>query len=222
MQELGYEPNFQASNLASKNSKTIGIVLPTGDAEIYENAFYLETIRGIGQFCNQKQYMNTLVTGSTDNELLHVIKSMVKSGRTDGFIVLYSKKDDPVLEYLYEQGITYVLIGKPSLYPNQIIYIDNDNILAAKEATDYLIRLGHEHIAFLGIFYQLIFYRKRIMQYPIEHFTRAQECVRFAVSAYKIICLSINCIASYYSNVGWYHSHYTPNSFALTIYTVWF
>ena len=28
MIELGYEPNFQASNLASQNSRTIGIILP--------------------------------------------------------------------------------------------------------------------------------------------------------------------------------------------------
>lgn len=28
MIELGYEPNFQASNLASQNSRAIGIILP--------------------------------------------------------------------------------------------------------------------------------------------------------------------------------------------------
>ena len=28
MAQLGYEPNFQASNLASQNSRTIGIILP--------------------------------------------------------------------------------------------------------------------------------------------------------------------------------------------------
>lgn len=150
MQELGYEPNFQASNLASKNSRTIGIILPDSEAEVYQNSFYLEAIRGIGQFCNQKQYMNTLITGSNEKEVLQVIKTMLNSGRVDGFIVLYSKKDDEVLEYLYDNGITYVLVGKASINPNQVIYIDNDNIQAAKEATDYLIQLGHEKIAFLG------------------------------------------------------------------------
>lgn len=168
MQDLGYEPNFQASNLASKNSRTIGIVLPNTDSEIYENAFYLKMIRGIGQFCNQKQYMTTLVTGTTEKELLHVIKSMVKSGKVDGFIVLYSKKDDEVLDYLYDEGITYVLIGKASTYANQIIYIDNDNILAAKEATDYLIQMGHEKIAFLGTDNNSIFIQDRKRGYMLS------------------------------------------------------
>ena len=150
MHELGYEPNFQASNLASRNSKTIGIILPNSESEVYQNAFYLEAIRGIGQFCNQKQYMNTIITGSNEKEVLQVIKTMLNSGRVDGFIALYSKQDDEVLEYLYDNGITYVLVGKATVNPNQVIYIDNDNIQAAKEATDYLIGLGHEKIAFLG------------------------------------------------------------------------
>ncbi len=150
MQELGYEPNFQASNLVSRNSRTIGIILPDSEDEVYQNAFYLETIRGIGQFCNQKQYMTTLITGKNEEELLQVIKSMLSSGRVDGFIALYSKKNDSVLEHLYDNGITHVLLGKAFEHQNQIIYIDNDNIIAAKEATDYLIQLGHERIAFLG------------------------------------------------------------------------
>ena len=53
MEKLGYEPNFQASSLATQNSRTIGIVLPPSCKEAYENyenAFYLEAIRGISQF----------------------------------------------------------------------------------------------------------------------------------------------------------------------------
>lgn len=46
MAQLGYEPNFQASNLASQNSRTIGIILPVSAREAYENSFYLEAIRG--------------------------------------------------------------------------------------------------------------------------------------------------------------------------------
>lgn len=150
MAELGYEPNFQASNLASQNSRTIGIVLPPSQTETYENAFYLEAIRGISSFCNQKQYINTVVTGNTDEELLSVIKTMSRSGQVDGFIVLYSKQDDLVINHLYNEGFLYVLIGKAYQNINQTIYIDNDNILASKEATEHLINLGHKKIAYLG------------------------------------------------------------------------
>ena len=53
MMELGYEPNFQASNLAGKSSKTIGLILPIQENDIYENSFFLEVIHGICQYCNK-------------------------------------------------------------------------------------------------------------------------------------------------------------------------
>ncbi len=157
MAQLGYEPNFQASNLASQNSRTIGIVLPTSAREVYENSFYLEAIRGISQFCNQRQYINTVITGQDENEVLQAIRTMTRSGQVDGFIVLYSRRQDPVIEYLYNEGLLYVLIGKAYQFANQTIYIDNDNLLAGQEATEYLYHLGHRKIAYLGSDSSLMF-----------------------------------------------------------------
>lgn len=167
MAQLGYEPNFQASNLASHNSRTIGIVLPPSQTETYENAFYLEAIRGISSFCNQKQYINTVVTGNTEEELLSVIKTMTRSGQVDGFIVLYSKEGDTVINYLYNEGFLYVLIGKAYQNVNQTIYIDNDNILASQEATEHLIKLGHTKIAYLGGDNSLMFAADRRSGYQL-------------------------------------------------------
>ncbi len=150
MKQLGYEPNFQASNLASQNSKTIGIILPPSARETYENPFYLEMIRGISQFCNDRQYISTIVTGQNSEELLGAIRTMVRSAQVDGFIMMYSKVDDAIMEYLNEEGLLYVLIGKALQFANLTIYIDNDNVLAGKEATDYLYGLGHRKIAYLG------------------------------------------------------------------------
>lgn len=39
MAQLNYEPNFQASNLAKQNSRTIGIILPVSAEEAYKNSF---------------------------------------------------------------------------------------------------------------------------------------------------------------------------------------
>ena len=62
MAQLGYEPNFEAEPVEAF-SKTIGIILPSSQRDVYENAFHLEIIRGIGQFCNQRRYVNTVITG---------------------------------------------------------------------------------------------------------------------------------------------------------------
>lgn len=148
MQQLGYEPNN--SNLTIQNTKTIGIILPVSEFDTFENSFFLEVMRGITLFCNQKQYTTTLITGSTHEELLDTIKYMSKDNHLDGVILLYSYKQDPVVDYLYNEGILFVLVGKANCYTNETIYIDNDNILAAKEATKYLLELGHTKIGYVG------------------------------------------------------------------------
>ena len=167
MAELGYEPNFQASNLASQNSRTIGIILPASAKEVYENSFYLEAIQGISHYCNGRQYMTTIVTGQDETEILNAVRSMSRSGKVDGFIILYSKKEDPVIDYLFNEGLLYILIGKATQYTNQTIYIDNDNLLAGREATEYLYQLGHRRIAYLGSDSSLMFSADRKAGYQL-------------------------------------------------------
>ena len=157
MAQLGYEPNFQASNLATQNSRAIGIILPPSEREAFENPFYLEAIRGISQFCNKRQYSNTVITGRDDQEILQVIRTMTRSGQVDGFILLYSRQKDPIADYLYSEGLLYVLIGKAYQFANQTIYIDNDNLLAGREAAEYLYGLGHRRIAYIGSDIRLMF-----------------------------------------------------------------
>ena len=167
MAELGYEPNFQASNLASQNSRTIGIILPASAKEVYENSFYLEAIQGISHYCNGRQYMTIIVTGQDEAEILDAVRSMSRSGKVDGFIILYSKKDDPVIDYLFNEGLLYILIGKATQYTNQTIYIDNDNLLAGREAAEYLYQLGHRRIAYLGSDSSLMFSADRKAGYQL-------------------------------------------------------
>ena len=157
MDILGYEPNFQASGLATQNSRTIGMILPPSEWEAYENSFYLEAIRGISLLCNEKQYINTVITGKNEDEILRAAKTMVRSGLAEGFIVLYSRENDPVINYFHEEGILYVLVGKAYRNANQTIYVDNDNILAGREATQYLISLGHRRIAYISVGHSLLF-----------------------------------------------------------------
>ena len=174
MMELGYEPNFQASNLASNISRTIGIILPPSQRETYENSVYLKMIRGISQFCNQRQYISTIITGKNEQEMIQAIQTMTRSGKVDGYIVLFSRQQDTIIDYLYEEGALYVLIGKANQFASQTIYIDNDNLMAGQNATEYLIKLGHKRIAFVGSSYNLVYsndrkngYHLALMQHDI-------------------------------------------------------
>lgn len=174
MEELGYEPNFQVPSESDQN-KTIGIILPPSPKESFENAFHLEVIRGVSQFCNKHHYMNTVITGQDETEILDALSIIIKSGQVDGFIVTYSKQDDPVIDYLYNEGLLYVVIGKAYHFANQTIYVDNDNVLAAQEATEYLISLGHKDIAYLGSDSNLMFSADRKSGYQIAMLNHGLE-----------------------------------------------
>lgn len=170
MAQLGYEPNFQASSLASQTPRTIGIVLPVSERFIYVNSFFLEIIAGINQYCNSHQYTTTLITGQTEEEVLQVIRSMLRSGQAESFILLYSKQKDSITEFLYNEGLLFAMIGKAYQFANQTIYVDTDNILAGQEATEYLYQLGHRKIGYIGYENNLLFSSDRKYGYQLAHF----------------------------------------------------
>ncbi len=174
MAELGYEPNVQPL-LADQPPQLISMILPPSSRDVYENAFYLEAVRGISQFCNGREYISAVVTGKDEREILNAVRTLAKDERMGGFIVLYSKQDDAIVDYLYNEGLLYVLIGKAKQNANQTVYIDNDNLLAGQEATEYLYQLGHRRIAYVGSEYAMYFsaerkegYQQALQQHGLE------------------------------------------------------
>lgn len=165
--ELGYELPEQAES-ASPAVKTIGIVLPPSDRDAYENTFYLKVIRGINQVCNQRQVTSTVVTGEDYAETLRSVQTLHRSGKADGFILLYSRKNDIIIDYLCEQGLLYVIVGKPDDLPGQTMCIDNDNLLAGREAADYLYSLGHRRIGYLGLSSDFLYASDRRSGYQLS------------------------------------------------------
>ena len=148
--ELGYVLPVTQEASAPITTRHIGIVLPPSVKEAYENTFYLKAIRGISQVCNQRQVTLSVVTGKDYEEVLQSVQTLHRSGKIDGFILLYSRKTDIVVDYLCDQGLLYVVVGKPNELAIQTICIDNDNLLAGREAADYLYNLGHRRIGYIG------------------------------------------------------------------------
>ena len=169
MAKLGYEPNFQASNLASQNSRTIGIVLPASERSMYVNSFFLEMIRGITMYCNSHQYITTIIADETEEDALQTVRSMIRNGLVDSFILLYSKQKDSIIDFLHSEGVLYALIGKAYQFANQTIYVDTDNIQAGKDATEHLIQRGHTKIGFIGYEKTLLFSSDRRYGYELAH-----------------------------------------------------
>ena len=168
MAEIGYEPTTNVNTQQNTGLHFVGVVYPPSKTTNYENAFYTEAIRGISQYCNPRGVGITLISSNNTEEALGIIKAQVAGGQTDGFILLYSKQDDPVVDYLLEEGILYVMVGTPGQMQNQTINIDNDNLFAARDATDYLYSLGHRNIGYLSTDTSYRFAKERKAGYQLS------------------------------------------------------
>lgn len=150
MEHLGYHPNFNARNLASQSTKVLGLVMPSSKDVGFQNPFFPTVLQGISEGAQEKNYALQMSTGKSEKEVLDAVIQMVQGKRVDGVILLYSNVDDQVITYLKEQKFPFVLIGKPYIDIEEITHVDNDNVRAAKEATEYLIGYGHKKIGFIG------------------------------------------------------------------------
>ncbi len=150
MKEMGYHLNFNARVLVRKSTQTIGIVMKYSSSHSLDNPFFSELLRGISASCHENDFSINLTTGDSEEAIFKDVVKMVQGKRVDGVIVLYSKKDDKVVPYLKEAGCPFIMVGTPAGRDKEILYVDNDNTEASKEAANYLLKLGHTKIGFIG------------------------------------------------------------------------
>lgn len=164
MQELDYHPNVMAKSLVSKTTKSIGVILPKPAEELFLNTFFMELIRGIITQANRLGYDIVISSGANEQEEVAAVQKLVYGGRVDGAILLYSRQNDPVVEFLYEENFPFVLIGRNEQYPD-LLSVDTDNVQAAFDATSHLISFGHERIGFVSGPKNLMVSRDRLQGY---------------------------------------------------------
>ncbi|MCL6570663.1 MAG: LacI family DNA-binding transcriptional regulator [Bacillus sp. (in: Bacteria)] len=165
MEQLGYHPNLNARNLASKSTQTIGLVMPSSGDVVFQNPFFPTVLQGISEGVHEKEYALHMTTGKSEKQILDAVIRMVQGKSVDGVILLNSKVEDKVITYLKERDFPFILIGKPYKDVEEITHVDNDNFRAMKEATEYLIQHGHQHIGFIGGSLDLVVTVDRLLGY---------------------------------------------------------
>lgn len=164
MKKLGYHPNLIARSLASQSTKVIGLVFPSSDI-FFQNPFFSTVIQGLSEGAHEKQYALQMSTGKTEEEIFEGVVHMVQGGRVDGIILLYSRVNDQVLNYLRERHFPFLVVGKPYECAEEITHVDNDNCRASRDAAEYLLGLGHTKIGFIGGSEKLVVTIERLLGY---------------------------------------------------------
>lgn len=135
--ELGYIPDGAARALASRRTKTIGVVVPTLD-----NAIFAACIQALQNRLKKLGY--TLIVASHEYDLdeeLHEVKTLLRQG-IEG-VMLVGTTHLPELHYLLAgQQLPYVHCWAYDPHSPKP-YIGFDNKKAAEKIAHYLLELGH-------------------------------------------------------------------------------
>lgn len=153
MQELDYSPNYTAQNLVNRTTNTIGIVLPVRERQdsLGNNPFFMQIIQGISSVCSEYDYMVSLASGRTVDELRKNCQALIRSGNISKFIFLYSHKDDPVFDFVKKQKkVSCVVVGSSyeKLATKSVQFVDNDNHQAGRDVAEFMVNKGFEHLVF--------------------------------------------------------------------------
>lgn len=149
MEELNYRPNAIARSLANQSTRTLGLILPSTDENLFANPFFIQAMKGISIYAQKKGYYIMYTHSSNENESLDIIMDYINSKWVDGLILLTAMENDKCISYLKKANHPYVVIGRPE-NPQDTLWVDNDNFQAMYSVVNYLIDKGHSSIGFIG------------------------------------------------------------------------
>ncbi|WP_311487832.1 LacI family DNA-binding transcriptional regulator [uncultured Helcococcus sp.] len=146
IKKTGYEPNYTARALATKNTNTIAMVLDRTPKQSFTNSFYIEALEAISHELNLHGKDMLLVFSSNnikkeDNK----VKQLIQTNKIDGVIKLSVHQEDQTLQYLVETSTPTVIIGRHD--NKNILSVNNNNVEAMEMAVDELINKGNKKIA---------------------------------------------------------------------------
>lgn len=142
-QELGYVPDAAARALASRRSKTIGLVIARKHHHISDDAFLNMMLVGF-LACVHEHNMRLLVDIVEPDHQQETYLNLARAKHIDGILLAGPRLDDSGVFALEANHFPTVLIGD---VPGEFSWVDIDNCAAAEAAVAHLISLGHQRIA---------------------------------------------------------------------------
>ncbi|MFC6254150.1 LacI family DNA-binding transcriptional regulator [Secundilactobacillus hailunensis] len=159
-EKMGYKPNYNAKTLTTGVSNAVGVIFPPGDMSMSANPFFVDLLMGINKELQARNAMLSVAIANNSQTLVQNVETLISQGLIHNFILLYSIHNDPVIDLLKKQGMTYVLVGDPNEDSEK--YVNNDNRLAGQRVGEYLIDVFKAtHTLFVEQLPELGFERQR-------------------------------------------------------------
>lgn len=164
MAELDYKPNAIARSLANASTKTLGLIIPSKDENLFKNPFFIQAMRGISLYAQKKNYKIMFNYSGNVEEELQFLRDFVNAKWVDGIVLLTAYENDICIDYLNQEAFPFVVIGRPQNV-HDIMWVDNDNFQATYHVVNSMIQKGAQEIAFIGGPQRYVFSKDRLEGY---------------------------------------------------------
>lgn len=143
IKKYNYNPNQIAQSLASKETKSIGLVVKEID-----NPYFSKVMKGVYDICSELGYSALLASSELSTDKESEIITALMSKRVDGLIISPLQIENTNFKHisdLINDNFPLVVLGRINNYFTNSV--DIDNVKAAYDAVTKLINLGHTKIA---------------------------------------------------------------------------
>jgi LacI family transcriptional regulator len=159
-----YKPNFNALSLKNRQTKTIGIIIPN-----MLNYFFAQVFNGIEKVANKRGYkIISCISNESFKKEVETIE-MLSNGSIDGFILslaeeTVSKNNFSHFKEVLDNGTPIVMFDRvaDNLKCDKVV---TDNFDSARSTVGYLVKSGHQNIAFISTINNLEIGRRRQLGY---------------------------------------------------------
>jgi len=144
VRRLGYIPNAHARNLASRNSRTLGIIVSD-----IETPFFPEVIRSFETRARQLGYEVILGDTNYDPSLMRRATERMMEHHVRGVAVMTSEVDLQLIQEIARRriAVTFLDLGPVQEYVSNLRI---DYFSGIEQVVEHLFQLGHRRMIFAG------------------------------------------------------------------------
>jgi LacI family transcriptional regulator len=142
--ELGYEANQIARGLRTRQSFTVGVLIPD-----LTNPLFPPVVRGIEDYLDPFGYTALLTNTDSDAEREARGLDALAARQVDGFLIAPTEPRADRVDRMIEDGVALVLLNR-SIPRAGGFAVTPDDRRGAMAAVEHLVNLGHRAIAHVG------------------------------------------------------------------------